>query len=378
MKVKVTMRKRAQKEQFGNEWSLPVLALEKVFFYLDWKDLGRAMLVCHRWKEVGGHPSLWTRFPLRLEAGKFPKIRRLDWVKSATIRMSDAGFESIVTCIQAAIEALPRLEELFIVIICGWDKFYKMMNDEDQVALVMKLLKTDKNKLARVAVASPNCTQCYYYVSSCDTDSTTFLKKTLKIPGKEKTMSIYGLPGVCMSNEMLETLLCTTKGENVSFYTNLMIDQNMDLGKLTCLMMDHVKFLSWDMNPEDWRKQEAAPVNAILDLLGSKNNGIFEELEVPKILLLKSGWVGRLGGRGKVESLDRDFIHIAHAETGLVMEDGEEDEDDEDEDDDDEDDDDEDDEDDVDDEDDEDDEDDDNDDDNDEDDADNDIDCENL
>ena len=48
MKVKVTMGKAARKEQFGNEWSLPVLALEKVFSYLDWKDLGRAMLVCKK------------------------------------------------------------------------------------------------------------------------------------------------------------------------------------------------------------------------------------------------------------------------------------------------------------------------------------------
>ena len=40
--------------------SVPVHVLEKIISYLDWRDLGKAMLVCHRWKEFGGHPSLWT------------------------------------------------------------------------------------------------------------------------------------------------------------------------------------------------------------------------------------------------------------------------------------------------------------------------------
>ena len=37
------------------EWKLPVLVMEKVFSYLDWKSLRTAMLVCKRWHEVDGH-----------------------------------------------------------------------------------------------------------------------------------------------------------------------------------------------------------------------------------------------------------------------------------------------------------------------------------
>ena len=88
MKVKVIRRKKAEKEKWVCEWTLPVPALEKVFSYLDWKDLGRAMLVCQRWHEVGGHPSLWTQFPLELSGlrrlKRYSKIRRLTSVKSAT------------------------------------------------------------------------------------------------------------------------------------------------------------------------------------------------------------------------------------------------------------------------------------------------------
>ena len=49
-KVKVTKMKEDQKEKR----ILPLPALEKVFSYLNWKELGRAMLVCQRWSEVGG------------------------------------------------------------------------------------------------------------------------------------------------------------------------------------------------------------------------------------------------------------------------------------------------------------------------------------
>ena len=38
--------------------NLPLPVLEKIFSYLDWRELGRAMLVCKSWEEVGGHPSL--------------------------------------------------------------------------------------------------------------------------------------------------------------------------------------------------------------------------------------------------------------------------------------------------------------------------------
>lgn len=55
---KVKVMKEDQKEK----WTLPEPALEKVFSYLNWMDLGRAMLVCKRWFDVGGHFGLGSLF----------------------------------------------------------------------------------------------------------------------------------------------------------------------------------------------------------------------------------------------------------------------------------------------------------------------------
>ena len=52
---------------------LPVHVLEKIISYLDWRNLGKAMLVCHRWKETGGHPSLWTNSTFWSRVGKLCK-----------------------------------------------------------------------------------------------------------------------------------------------------------------------------------------------------------------------------------------------------------------------------------------------------------------
>ena len=62
-----------------------------------------------------------------------------------------------------------------------------------------------------------------------------------------------------------------------------------------------------------------APLNAILDLLGSKGNGNFDALHVSKNLLLKSNWVGRLGGKAMVEARYGDLINIFKTRTGLKM-----------------------------------------------------------
>ena len=86
----------------------------------------------------------------------------------------------------------------------------------------------------------------------------------------------------------------------------------MDLRKLACLLKDHVEVLNWDLQPEDSEQQEVAPLNTILDLLASKNNGLFNSLKVPKPLLLKSKWVGRLGGEAKLEAEYGDVVYINH------------------------------------------------------------------
>ena len=69
---------------------LAAIVLEKIFSYLDWNDLEAALLVCHWWKEIGSHPSLWTMFPLHLNVkrlSKVTKVPRLAWVKSVTFSL---------------------------------------------------------------------------------------------------------------------------------------------------------------------------------------------------------------------------------------------------------------------------------------------------
>ena len=96
-------------------WSLPLLVLERVFSYLDWKDLGAVMLVCRRWSNAGGHPSLWTGFPLQLTGPRrlksFSKIRRLGWIKSVTV--TPLPGRELENC-DAIVKHFGRLEELFV------------------------------------------------------------------------------------------------------------------------------------------------------------------------------------------------------------------------------------------------------------------------
>ena len=309
MKVKVTRNR---------EWTLPKLALEKVFSFLDWKELGRAILVCRRWHEVGGHPSLWTRFPLQLSCQRlksFPKIERLAWIYSLTLNLSIFDMVRLVTLVQAAIESLPRLEELFIF----YDNFLYFYFNDPKVS-ILNILKADNNKLVRVGIrlsfSNSREPDYLYYVSNCDVGTNTFLKKTHLEIDKNKRVSIFGVPGLHLTNEILETI-CTISRKPVDLATNLMIDQKINLKKLAC----SVDFLDWDMMSEDSEKQEVAPLNAMLDLQDGKDNGVFEGFAVPKILLLKSNWVERLGGKAKVEESggDGNVIYTAHTPTGLVI-----------------------------------------------------------
>ena len=324
-KAKVIRRKKkVQKEKWLCEWTLPVPALEKVFSYLDWKQLGRAMLVCHRWNEVGGHPSLWTRFPLRLSGNlrnlkRFAKIHRLGWVKSLDITITGSMKKSLVTFVEAAVETLPRLEQLFI----SCDDEFLLSEFADSQVFIENILKTADNKLSRVGARARLSTQvgpqsdrisllvrcCLYYVSNLDAATYTFLKQSCLERNETNKVLIYGLPGLHLTNEILETI-CTRKP--AFFSTNLLIDQNVDLKKLAGSLV----FLSWDVDPE---KQEVAPLNAILDLQGGQDYGVFLGLDVPKDLLLKSNWVGRLGGRARVEESIDNMICVLHTENGLEI-----------------------------------------------------------
>ena len=92
-------------------------------------------------------------------------------------------------------------------------------------------------------------------------------------------------------------------------------------------MKNQVFEMFWTMHADDYEKQNAAPINAILDLLASKNHGVFNKLALPTELLLKSHWVESLGRR-KVEAYHHALgITIVHTESGLKMLDEDEEED---------------------------------------------------
>ena len=113
------------------------------------------MLVCKMWFEVGGHPSLWAQFPLKLSGNlrnlkRYSKIRRLGWVNSLDLRMIGSMKKSLVTLVEAAIKALPCLEQLDI--FCDNKFLCSKVNQLQFVASLQDILKTAKNKLARVNV----------------------------------------------------------------------------------------------------------------------------------------------------------------------------------------------------------------------------------
>ena len=77
------------------------------------------------------------------------------------------------------------------------------------------------------------------------------------------------------------------------------------------------------MHLNDYKNQDPAPINALLDLLNSKNHGVLKRLYLPKDLLLKSYWADRFG-REKVEEYwindHNDLgIMIVHTQFGLKM-----------------------------------------------------------
>ena len=64
---------------------------------------------------MGGHPSLWTGFPLQLTGPRrlksFSKIRRLVWIKSVTI--TPLPGRELENC-HAVVKHFGRMEELFV------------------------------------------------------------------------------------------------------------------------------------------------------------------------------------------------------------------------------------------------------------------------
>ena len=306
--------------------NLPLPVLEKIFSYLDWKDLGTAMLVCKSWKEVGGHPSLWTEFPLKLKGfrphwtrlRKFIKIRRLGWVKSVTITLEKRKYSLPIPAFEETLKPLTRLEELFLF-------FRKFVHRRDIRNDFMKIQAANNNRLVRICAFYPRlfgASESHYFVTNCDAGTNAFIKRTLAFggPKDESNILINGLTGVQLSNQVAETLCTNLKKPISRLETNLMIDQNINLEKLECLLK-HVESLYWRIDVKDCDNQAVAPINAILDLLDSKDHGKFLFLLLPKELLLKSNCVERLGGRANVEAFitDGSYCDIKRSKTGLKM-----------------------------------------------------------
>ena len=299
-----TNNEKEKKNRKVKEMNLPVLVLERVFSYLDWKDLGTVMLVCQRWSYVGGHPSLWTGFPLLLAGPRldsFSKIRRLSWIKSVTITLLPG--RELENC-DAIVNHFTRMEELFVN--DGGEGGVDI--SEDFFGMILGAQVANNRLVVGVKMSEDildaQLESHIYFVTSCDAGTNAFVKKTYKenYQYRYQHITISGLPGVQMSYEILEAI-CWNKTSPLMFRTNLIIGQNMDVLKLTEFLKHHVRL--WDigiMMEKDLESQEVAPINAILDLLGSGNHGAFLLLGLPIELLLKSHWVERLGGRGKVEA----------------------------------------------------------------------------
>ena len=62
----------------------------------------------------------------------------------------------------------------------------------------------------------------------------------------------------------------------------------------------------WNMDVEDSEKQEAAPINTILDQLArwAHSDGCLKQVTLPRELVLKSHWLEKLGGRAKLEAAE--------------------------------------------------------------------------
>ena len=329
--------------------NLPVHVLETIFSYLNWSDLGKAMLVCQRWKETGEHPSLWKNFPLQLPGQgwkSYAKIRRLAWVKSLTITLIKEGLEESADFVVPLIQHFTRAEELFVN--CNGEA---MGETYDHEPAFLDLLGDRTNKLVRIGISvkdddvDSTTSDHWYFVASWDPETMVFIKKTLVARGKdeEKTISILGnsRDEVDLSYEVLENICTSSNVENfpgdenlLFFRTNLMIDQNIDLKKLKYLLKNHVDLMHWLIDMENVEDQAVAPLNAILDQLHGRaydqscdletgeDHGVFLQLTLPKQLLLKSHWVERLGGEEKVNEVDSDNLlaNVYHNhESGLIV-----------------------------------------------------------
>ena len=270
---------------------LPTPVLEKVFSYLDWKELGTAMLVCQTWNQIGGHPLLWASFPLHLDVKRLDevvKIKRLAWVKSLTIYLPKQWIMRS-NIIAPVFNHLKRAKEVSVTHngpgYTYIDRFMKA------------ILKSRGNNITRIFCKGAN--HIAYFVKSCNEETETFVKNTLKIMGARDFDSCLfnGPPGGSMSFETLKAL-ATTSSKKLKFWvTNVMIERNINVAKFAELLKHHITWWMCDeISQSDIENQDVALIDVILDLLNSKDHGMLELVNVPRNLLMRSHWAKALRG----------------------------------------------------------------------------------
>ena len=271
---------------------LPTPVLEKVFSYLDWKELGTAMLVCQTWNQIGGHPLLWASFPLHLDVKRLDevvKIKRLAWVKSLTIYLPKQWIMRS-NIIAPVFNHLKRAKEVSVTHngpgYTYIDRFMKA------------ILKSRGNNITRIFCKGAN--HIAYFVKSCDEETETFVKNTMKTMGARGFDSCLfnGPPGGFLSFETLKAI-ATTSSKKLKFWvTNVMIERNINVEKFAELLKHHITWWMCDeiSSQSDIENHDMAPIDAILDLLNSKDHGMLELVNFPRNLLMRSNWAKALRG----------------------------------------------------------------------------------
>ena len=72
------------------------------------------------------------------------------------------------------------------------------------------------------------------------------------------------------------------------------------------------------MSQSNTENQDMAPINAMLDLLNSKDHGTLELVNVPRNLLMRSHWAKALGGDLEAKPQVQEVI-LFRNDSGLAL-----------------------------------------------------------
>ena len=157
----------------------------------------------------------------------------------------------------------------------------------------------ENNKIARIGIREELSDQesVTRYIAKCwDAQTNTFIKNTINANWSPRIFLHSYSHEDYLTYEVLETI-CKAKPIGLGL-KNLMINKS-NMTKLAHLLKHNVRSMQWLETNEN---QDVASLNVLLDLLNSKDPGMFKFLLVKKDLLLKSHWVEKLGGKSKVEA----------------------------------------------------------------------------